>query len=331
MTRIIITALIVIASSLQSITLKDSVLSSGFQNSTNEVVSQQGTIGQLNTEVMSNSSFTLHSGYWQPITRPSESGIEGTLSLITYNSPGGIINNVNISANGVTVHPDISGHYQISLAPGTHTLTASLTGYNTIEIPGIAVVSSAYTARNLTLVDWVSISGTQYSMLLLASVLKGTTTYPGTNGNMLAAFGPGGDQDCRGIGFWIPELGIYYMDIVGNANGQAITFKFLDQTLGQIVVCNESITFTDNTMIGAFDNPFVLHLPMGTISNVSIQKNGNNILLNWDGPDGVDYHIYRSNNPYSGFVDIGTTQVHSYADINVLANSKVFYEITYDQ
>lgn len=331
MKKIIMIALILVVSALHCITLKDFVLSSGFQNSTSSIVSQQGTIGQVTTEVMSNSSFTLHSGYWQPITRPSESGIEGILSLITYNPPGGIISNVNISANGITVHPDMLGHYQISLAPGTYTLTASLPGYNTIEISGIAVLSSAYTTRNLTLVDWVSISGTQYSMLLMATVLKGTTTYPGTNGNILAAFGPGGNQDCRGIGFWIPELGIYYLDIVGNANGQAITFKFLDQALGQIVVCNESVTFTDNTMIGAFDTPFVLHLPLGTITNVSIQKNANNIVLNWDGPDGVNYHIYRSNNPYSGFADIGTAQVRTYTDINVLASSRVFYKITYDQ
>lgn len=317
-------------SSLQSIAIKDSVLSSGFQNSANGLIYQQGTIGQVSTDVMSNGSYTLSSGYWQPLIRPLDSGIQGTARLITYGALGGLVTDVTITVNGNTVNPDANGYFSIILDPGIYTLSATLAGYNPVEITGIEVTSSQYAQRNVTLADWVPISGTQYSMLMLSSVVQGAEPVSGSNGNLLAAFGPGGNQDCRGIGMWIPDLGVYYMDVVGNIGGQVISFKFLDQTHGQVFDCTETITFIDNTMIGAFDNPFLLHLPLGNITNLIIQRSGNNIVLTWDGPDEVDYHIYRSTNAYSGFSDIGTVQVRYFTDVNITGNPMEFYRITYE-
>lgn len=331
MNKLLICLMALLCSALVSIDLHESVISSGFQYSDNETIHHQETLGQTNTELMSNSDSVLHSGFWQPMVRPQETGIQGYVTLVSYSSPGAPITNVSLAANGITVHPDLAGHFQIALLPGSYTLSASLPGYNPIEITGISINSSGYTSQDLTLADWTPISGTQYSMLLLANVLLDTNILTGANGNLLAAFGPDGNQDCRGVGTWIPELSMFYMDIVGNVNGQTLSFRFINQSNGQISNCNETITFSDNATIGSFDTPFTLHLSLGNISNIVIQKSGNNAVLTWDGPTGVMYYVYKSDKADTGFSLLSSVTGRTYTDINALSNQRRFYRVTFEQ
>ena len=53
--------------------------------------------------------------------------------------------------------------------------------------------------------------------------------------------------------------------------------------------------------------------------------------LSWDDVSGATiYHIYRSEMPYSGFIEIGSSVTNSYTDGTVSAGNKYFYYITAD-
>ena len=65
--------------------------------------------------------------------------------------------------------------------------------------------------------------------------------------------------------------------------------------------------------------------------NLLISYNTNSVYLNWEQSSGVfQYHIYRSANPYSGFIEIGTSTVTSYTDSNISGSTKYFYKVTAD-
>ena len=88
--------------------------------------------------------------------------IEGTVSL-----SGGteVVTNVDVTAGGVTVHPDVNGDYVIPLQPGTYDVTASLTNYDPETITGVVVLENqATTDQDITLDPLPgSISGTDVS------------------------------------------------------------------------------------------------------------------------------------------------------------------------
>ena len=63
--------------------------------------------------------------------------------------------------------------------------------------------------------------------------------------------------------------------------------------------------------------------------NVTITIDGNNIKLNWDYNDNASiYHVYASDNPDSGFVEIGTIPQAPFTIINGTSSQKRFYKVT---
>lgn len=78
-------------------------------------------------------------------------GSLGTLTLsgiagrITLNGGTGAVNNVEVWAGGVMVHPGLTGNYMIYLDPGTYTVTASLNGYETATIEDVLVETGSIT------------------------------------------------------------------------------------------------------------------------------------------------------------------------------------------
>jgi len=74
---------------------------------------------------------------------PADPGtIEGT---VTLDGGAGDVEDVEVTAGGVTVNPDASGDYEIEVPEGTYDVTAMLEGYEDGEETGVVVVSGAAT------------------------------------------------------------------------------------------------------------------------------------------------------------------------------------------
>ncbi|MCF7921050.1 MAG: tandem-95 repeat protein [Candidatus Cloacimonetes bacterium] len=115
--------------------------------------------------------------------------------------------------------------------------------------------------------DWEVIPGTQYSLQMYSQVDYLGDFFTNDNpDNIVAAFGPGGETDCRSIAFWneYNEFQLWYMTIVSNAAdslSEVISFKIYDAAMDQVLDCRESILFQDNVVIGSFDDTFLLTIP----------------------------------------------------------------------
>ncbi|NOR46076.1 MAG: hypothetical protein GQ534_10875 [Candidatus Delongbacteria bacterium] len=79
------------------------------------------------------------------------------------------------------------------------------------------------------------------------------------------------------------------------------------------------VVFTVSALMDAPQNP----------TTVSITASEVNLI--WDAVDGATiYYVYRSTEPYSGFVQIGTSATLDYTDNDVSGSNKYFYYITAD-
>jgi len=68
--------------------------------------------------------------------------------------------------------------------------------------------------------NWDPITGTQYSMVVIAQISLYNQPFEGIGTNMAGAFGPGGETDCRSVGIWEEANppywdGYWYFTIVG--------------------------------------------------------------------------------------------------------------------
>lgn len=113
--------------------------------------------------------------------------------------------------------------------------------------------------------DWEQISGTQYSMIMIADITHNNTSFTGSGDNMAAAFGPNHtstNNDCRAIGLWEEPApshnGFWYFTIVGDTIDQEISFRIYDETSEEVYSCNETIQFDNNITIGSPQSPFSL-------------------------------------------------------------------------
>jgi len=105
--------------------------------------------------------------------------------------------------------------------------------------------------------DWEPITGTQYSMALFVRIINNDAYFNIAQGNIAAAFGPGGDTDCRAIAGWqdYDPDGFLYYNIVGDENGEEIIFKIYDSSLDLVLVCDQILDFADNDIIGSPADP----------------------------------------------------------------------------
>ncbi|MDA3838357.1 MAG: M14 family zinc carboxypeptidase [Candidatus Delongbacteria bacterium] len=71
----------------------------------------------------------------------------------------------------------------------------------------------------------------------------------------------------------------------------------------------------------------LLSSPVNVIPNAATSS----CSLSWDVVSGATvYKVYRSTDPYAGFVEIGTSGINSYIDNDVLTGNKYFYYVTAD-
>ncbi len=134
--------------------------------------------------------------------------------------------------------------------------------------------------------NWDPIQGTQYSMVVFAEIILYDDPFTGIDSsNIAAAFGPGGESDCRSLGLWHPAYppyydGYWYFTIVGNTNGEEIHFKIYDSVTDTVYNCAETITFEDNTTVGNPSDPFDLTVFSFGVNSHNISQLGLSVYPN---------------------------------------------------
>ncbi|RLC51510.1 MAG: hypothetical protein DRI23_04855 [Candidatus Cloacimonadota bacterium] len=215
--------------------------------------------------------------------------IGGTISLITNTPPAASITEVIIECDGQTTNPNSSGYYQFELTSGFYDISAQLDGYVTVTLENIELIGNqSVSDADITLIDWEQISGTQYSMVLMTTADVFGVPISGGIGNIVAAFGPNGDTDCRGIAEWQDANppyweGYWYFTLVGNSAGEMISFQIFEKATETIYECTQLIEFIDNETIGSPEEPY-------NISNGSIQSFNLNENWNW-----ISFNVHPDN------------------------------------
>ena len=179
---------------------------------------------------------------------------------ITLKDGAGLITNVEVSSDTVTVNPDATGYYEILLENGTYDVTASLDDYTTVSIRDVEVIANDTTTVDITLLNWEVIPGTQYTMVAYVTASLDGDYLINDASNQVGAFGPGGTSDCRGIATWqegnhplwegFYDLeGYWYLTMVSNNNSgtDTISFKVYDTETDVIYDCYETLIFMDCT------------------------------------------------------------------------------------
>ncbi|HHE38529.1 MAG TPA: T9SS type A sorting domain-containing protein [Candidatus Cloacimonetes bacterium] len=120
--------------------------------------------------------------------------------------------------------------------------------------------------------NWQPITGTQYSMVVMAQITFNNELFDDSDNNMVGAFGPGEEEDCRSVAIWQPPTpecdGFWYFTIVGNINEEAISFKIYNSETDTIYNCFETIIFEDGTTIGIPTDLFEITCGETTIDKI---------------------------------------------------------------
>ncbi len=119
--------------------------------------------------------------------------------------------------------------------------------------------------------DWSPLQGTQYSMVVMATISLYDQTFENIGNNMAAAFGPNGENDCRAVATWQEPNppyydGFWFFTIVANINGELITFKIYNDSTDTIYNCDGSVIFENNTTIGTPSEPYQLTVGTSSLS-----------------------------------------------------------------
>lgn len=142
--------------------------------------------------------------------------------------------------------------------------------------------------------SWQPITGTQYSMIMFARIIHNDDYFVLSGSNMVAAFGPGGETDCRALAGWQPynPEGFWYFNIVANQNGEEISFKIYDSSDDTIYECTQIHIFQNDTTIGSPSEPVLLSVGGSLIT-------GHVTLITITPPNGNITDVLISNGSYS--------------------------------
>jgi hypothetical protein len=212
--------------------------------------------------------------------------ITGNISLSTTSLPEGNVLDVIINNGIYTANPNIYGIYQLPADPGIYNITASLIDYNPITIIDIEVLEGQQTINiDFNLIDWVTITGTQYNMVFMCQVFKNDEPFGGDISDHLAAFGPGGMEDCRGVAVWQEANppyweGYWFFTIVSNTEADDIYFSIYDSCSGNVYECMESIFFENDATIGSPDEPYEINVDLNVIQQLDLSAAWNWISFN---------------------------------------------------
>jgi len=111
-----------------------------------------------------------------------------------------------------------------------------------MDAPGKPGYDESTDCRAIT--TWTKVSGMLNNAILYGKVKLDDNIAPVDS--YIAAFGPGGESDCREV-VKVGADGNYYMTIVGNSNGDVISFKLKSSEDCQIYDISETISFEADT------------------------------------------------------------------------------------
>ncbi|ETR73699.1 MAG: hypothetical protein OMM_06784, partial [Candidatus Magnetoglobus multicellularis str. Araruama] len=104
---------------------------------------------------------------------------------------------------------------------------------------------------------WTPKTGQQYSMVAYGKIYQNDAETDWTDQYIIAAFGPGGEADCRAMkdvgdtgGSTNP--GMYYLTITSDTEEEQITFKIWDKNGQKALNINQSITFKNQDTLTNF-------------------------------------------------------------------------------
>jgi hypothetical protein len=136
----------------------------------------------------------------------------------------------------------------------------------------ILIIALALVLTCLVFADppqWTPMIGNQYNMQVYAQVTLYEQQFNDDNpDNMLAAFGPEGEDDCRAIAVWdqVGPYAMWYLTVRSNAESSAqelISFMIYDAQSDEVYECRGEylIYFADNSVAGSLYEPYQLYAP----------------------------------------------------------------------
>lgn len=112
-----------------------------------------------------------------------------------------------------------------------------------LDAQGGTGYSASTDSRVQTTAPWTPITGQENNMVAYGTAYDGQNN--ATTGDWVGAFGPGGLSDCRAVA-QVGEGGSYFLAIVGNINGDKISFKLKRAADSKTIDALENVTFAAN-------------------------------------------------------------------------------------
>jgi len=138
---------------------------------------------------------------------------------------------------------------------------------------------------------WTVIAGTLNNLSLYGKVYIGDELAP--ENSYIAAFGTGDESDCRAVAK-VGSLGSYFLTIVGDSNGEDITFKLKNYNDCQIYDISDNISFVADTSTEK-------DLHVSTFSTIEI-----NLVAGWNW---VSFNILPDDTSLDSFFGDNTSKV----------------------
>ena len=250
-----------------------------------------------------------------------QSGISGTITL--QGGTGNILD-VEVSAGGITVNPDINGEYLINLGVGTYSVSASLAGYYANPVNGVTV-----TAGNVTTGIDITLSE------ILPGEIVGQVDLEGL-GNVTEVLVSAGGESTHPYPVYDSMSGIllYYEYLIelpqGTYDVTATKAGYQDSTITNVVV----ISGQQNT-----GNDFYLYLIKyeGWIAGTITLKDGAGIVTNVEvvsdtatvHPDPTGYYeILLENGTYDVTASLDNYTTVTIPNVDVVVDDTTFVDIT---
>ncbi|MBS3741218.1 MAG: carboxypeptidase regulatory-like domain-containing protein, partial [Candidatus Cloacimonetes bacterium] len=214
--------------------------------------------------------------------QPLPGSISGTVSLANRL---GNITEVEITAGDVTVNPDSTGNYSMTIAPGTYDVSASLANYVDSTITDVVVLENQST------------TDVNFTLIAMPGTISGTVSLATRDWTITEA-----EVTAGGVTVNPDSTGAYSLGLQpGTYDVNASLTNYMDTTVSDVqVIENQDTTGVDFTMEAAYGSiEGVVTLIGGTGDVVDVEITAGGQTTN---PDDSGYYVI--NNLLPGFYDV---------------------------
>jgi len=250
-----------------------------------------------------------------------QSGISGTITL--QGGTGNILD-VEVTAGGVTVNPDINGEYLINLGVGTYSVSATLDGYSADPVNGVVV-----TAGNVTTDIDITLNE------ILPGEIVGQVDLEGL-GNVTEVLVSAGGESTHPYPVYDSMSGIllYYEYLIelpqGTYDVTATKAGYQDSTITNVVVISGQQNIGNNFLLylikydGWIAGRVTLNGGAGDVTNVEVAVDTSTV-----NPDATGYYeVLVENGTYEISASLDGYAAVTIGDIEVIANDTTIVDIT---